>query len=295
MAKPSDFQAKRVIPEPVILGPCTLYHADCMDVVPMLDLSDLVITSPPYDNLREYGGNGTFDWQSTIEVVSHTIVSGGVVMWNVGDAIVDGSESGSSFRHALWFLKCGLSLHDTMIYEKPNFSNPSHNRYHQLFEFMFVFSKGTPKTFNPICDKRNLYGVCFGKNTFRQADGSMKERKKNTPREFGMRGNVWRINTVGQENMCNSLPHPAMMPLRMASDHILSWSASKEIVLDPMMGSGTTGIACIRTGRKFIGIEIDKGYFDIACDRIRRELDQLTLPLEISEKTSCADREIALI
>ncbi|HEX6827264.1 MAG TPA: site-specific DNA-methyltransferase [Nitrospiraceae bacterium] len=233
---------------------------------------DLAVTSPPYDGLRTYLNGKPFDWSSHVDSLAKAVRLGSVVMWNVGDETVDGSESGNSFRQALRFIHNGLSLHDTMIYEKPNFSNPSHNRYHQLFEYMFILSRGTPKTFNPICDKRNAYGTCFGRNTFRKPNGDMVERKKNEPREMGMRGNVWKMNTAGQENMCEELPHPAMMPIRMAMDHIMTWTNRGDTILDPFMGSGTTLRAAKDLGRKAIGIEIEERYAEIAARRLQQEV-----------------------
>jgi site-specific DNA-methyltransferase (adenine-specific) len=155
-----------------------------------------------------------------------------------------------------------------MIWEKPSFSMPSKNRYHQIFEYMFIFSKGSPKTFNGILDRENKYGVCFGKNTVRGVDGNMIELKKPKARKIGKRFNVWKNNTVGQDFMCKKLPHPAMFPLKLINDHILSWSNENDIVLDSFMGSGTTGVACKNLNRKFIGIELDKEYFEIAKKRI---------------------------
>lgn len=247
-----------------------IYHGDAAEISPRIGLVDLVITSPPYDNLRDYGGHG-FSFEPVAQAIIGAMQEGSVLMWNVGDEVIDGGESGSSFRQVLFFMQW-LVLHDTMIYEKSNFSNPSTNRYHQLFEFMFVLSKGPPKTFNPILDKRNAYGVCWGRNTFREKSGEMGERKRNKAREFGMRGNVWRMNTAGQENICQPLFHPAQMPLRMASDHIISWSNAGEIVLDPMCGAGTTLRAAKDLGRKAIGIEICEKYCEIAARRLAQEV-----------------------
>lgn len=249
---------------------------------------DLTVTSPPYDQLRDYKGH-SWDFDSLLTQLVRVTKPGGVIMWNVADQTVKGGETGTSFRQALKFMEAGLHLHDTMIYLKGNFSNPSSNRYHQLFEYMFVFSKGKPKTFNPIKDKPNAYYSpegkpgTMGKNTVRTKDGTMKARKAvkvNT--EFGMRGNVWRMNTAGQENMCKSIAHPAKMPAAMAHDHILSWSNPGDVVLDPFSGSGTTGVEALKLGRKFVGMEVAPEYFNIMKTNLDEwvSLNQLIAPVD---------------
>ena len=157
-----------------------------------------------------------------------------------------------------------------MIYQKSNFSNPSQTRYHQIFEYMFVFSKGKPKSFNPIIDRKNIT-TCgsLGKNTKRTVDGGFVESKRKTNNEYGMRYNIWRMNTAGQENMCKNIPHPAQFPERLANDHILSWSNDGDIILDPMCGSGTSCKMAKINNRKYIGIEISEEYFNMAKERIR--------------------------
>ena len=235
---------------------------------------DLTVTSPPYDNLRSYKG---FSWDidGLIAELLRVTKPGGIVMWNVADATVDGSETGTSFRQALKFMDAGWRLHDTMIYEKGNFSSPSTNRYHSIFEYMFVFSKGKPKTFNPIKDKKitNMDNPdharigTFGKNTKRQKDGTMVDQgQRKVYGEYGMRTNIWRIKTAGQERPGKPVEHPAKMPTGLARDHIISWSNSGDVILDPFAGSGTTGIEAIKLGRKFIGCEIAQEYYDM-CSR----------------------------
>jgi site-specific DNA-methyltransferase (adenine-specific) len=262
----------------VQIGNATLYLGDCAEVLKKItdESIDLTITSPPYDNLRTYNGF-VFDFESIAKELFRVTKQGGVIVWVVGDATVDGSETGTSFKQALYFKEIGFNLHDTMIWEKPNFSNPSTNRYHQIFEYMFVFSKGKPKTFNPILDVKNKYGTCLGKNTKRQANGDLIEVKKNDGREFGMRRNIWKLNTVGQEMMCETPPHPAMFPERLVYDHLISWSEPNDVVFDCFLGSGTTGIVATQNTRKFIGCEISDEYFDIACKRIEDSQRQITL------------------
>ena len=255
----------------------TLYLGDCLSVLRGFPDGgvDITVTSPPYDDLRTYTGY-SWDFELIAKELYRVTKRGGIVVWVVNDATHNGSESGTSFRQALYFKDvCGFNLHDTMIWEKPNFSNPSKTRYHQLFEYMFILSKGKPSVFNPIKDKVNKYKTCVGVNTGRNPDGSMTKRRRNECGEFGMRSNIWKMNTVGQDMMCRRPPHPAMFPLSLARDNILSWSNVGDTVLDPFMGSGTTGIACKDTNRNFIGIEISNEYFEIAKARIENIPDKL--------------------
>lgn len=226
----------------------------------------LTVTSPPYDNLRTYGGH-SWDFEEIAKELYRVTCEGGIVCWNVGDSVVNGSETLTSFRQAIYFKNTvGFRVHDTMIWQKPNFANPASNRYHQLFEYVFVLSKGKPRCFNPIKDKLNKYlNGPVGKNTVRQTNGDMEEKyhQRAPLSEFGMRGNVWKGNTSGQEDMCGDFDHPATMPNWLAHDLILSWSNVGDIVLDPMAGSGTTGKEAIQLGRKAILIEINPEYIPI--------------------------------
>jgi DNA modification methylase len=243
-----------------------IYYENCLDTMARIEDGsiDLTVTSPPYDNLRLYNGY-SFDFEAVARELYRITKDGGVVVWVVGDATIDGSETGTSFRQALFFKDIGFNLHDTMIYQKHNFSNPSSNRYHQIFEYMFVFSKGKPKTFNALKDRPNVEAGkigSWGKNTSRQVDGTMVERKRKMNTEFGMRYNIWRIKTEMKPL------HPAPFPEELARDHVLSWSNPGDVVYDPFMGSGTTAKVAIETGRKYLGSEISSEYWEIAQKRI---------------------------
>ena len=247
---------------------------DCMKEIPDGSV-DLTVTSPPYDNLRTYNGNneqwGEHVWREVIRSLHRVTTDGGVVVWVVGDATVKGSETGTSFRQALHAMECGFRLHDTMIWRKPNFANPAATRYHQVFEYMFVWSKGKPKVFNGIKDRQNKHAGkigSYGANTVTQADGSKLTRSKKINADFGMRHNVWAAKTAGQTGEAKKHGHPAMFPEGLARDHIISWSNEGDTVLDPFLGSGTTGVAAKNLNRSFIGIEMDETYFKIAKDRI---------------------------
>lgn len=236
---------------------------------------DLVVTSPPYDDLREYGKH-EWDFYGVAWNLKRILKPGGVIVWNVGDATKDGGETGTSMRQALHFQGIGLLLHDTMIYEKNNFANPSSTRYHQTWEYCFVLSKGQPKAWNPIRDKRNAYPGqrAHGKN---RTKNGWKENTNGKSGEWGMRHNVWRYTTGGGHMSDDGLAHdhPAVFPDALARDHIVSWSNPGDIVLDPFAGSGTTLKAAKELNRRYVGIEVNPEYVKICEERTMQE----SLPL----------------
>ena len=249
---------------------------DCLDVMKGIPDSyiDLTVTSPPYDNLRTYNGF-VFDFEGIAEELYRVTKPGGVVVWVVGDATVKGSETGTSFRQALYFMEAGFNLHDTMIYLKNGAAYPAgkrSNRYSQVFEYMFVFSKGRPSKFNLIKDKPNKWAgtKTFGESSNRQINGVLKKSGKRTVGELGYRDNVWQINNGAGYGSKDALSkaHPATFPEQLAEDHILSWSNEGDIVLDPMCGSGTTCKTALSNSRQYIGIDISDEYCEIARQRI---------------------------
>ena len=228
---------------------------------------DLVVTSPPYDTLRKYTDDCEWNLdkcKSIVKKLYRVVKEGGVVVWVVGDQTKNGSETGTSFKQALMFMEIGFNLNDTMLWEKKNpLPQVKQPRYSQVFEYMFVFSKGTPKTFNPImvpckCAGQNYDSTC--KNMGGESGRTKKSFKINKEK---VKGNIWEI-AIAQ----NKTNHPAVFPYELAYDHIRSWSDAGDIVLDPFMGSGTTGIAARDLGRKFIGIEISDEYFALSEERI---------------------------
>lgn len=230
---------------------------------------DLTVTSPPYDNMRTYNGF-TWDPEALIAELYRVTKPGGVVVWVVNDAVVNGSETGTSFRQALAFMAAGFKLHDTMIYEKAGCALPSPNRYLQCFEYMFVFSKGKPKTYNLICDRKNRFERWGKTKKVREADGSFSVRQAKPFQEYGRRYNIWRYVPGGQGNSSGdsyAFKHPAVFPEKLAHDHIISWSNPGDVVLDPFMGSGTTAKMAVLNGRRYIGFEISEEYCQIAQQR----------------------------
>jgi len=232
---------------------------------------DLTVTSPPYDNLRTYNNSldwGEHVWKPVLEELFRVTKKGGVVVWVVNDATIKGSETGTSFRQALYAKEIGFNLHDTMIWNKPN-PRPGDTRikrYYLAFEYMFVFSKGIPSVCNHLrvpCKYAGEKSACYSRN----ADGTLRlDRKAKTQNhtvgDTKIKTNVWDCNTISRKD------HPAPFPERIAQDHIVSWSNEGDTVLDCFMGSGTTGKMALLNNRKFIGIEKDAVYFEIAKQRL---------------------------
>ena len=231
---------------------------------------DLVVTSPPYDNLRSYNGY-TFDFEAIAAELVRVLKSGGVIVWVVNDATVKGSETGSSFRQALHFMSLGLNLHDTMVYRKQNYIPLTHNRYEQEFEYMFVLSSGKPNTFQPLKVACTYAGEdkSAGKRKFYKDAETYGAGNKNTNvNQDKIKGNIWTYLVGNTTPDAKRYKHPAKFPLQLALDHIQSWSNPGDIVLDPFLGSGTTGVAALQLGRQFRGIEISEEYLQIAEERI---------------------------
>lgn len=235
------------------------------------DSIDMILTSPPYDSLRKYNGY-TFDIEKLAPELFRILKTGGVMVWVVGDATVNGSETGTSFRQALYFMEQGFSLHDTMIYAKPSASfpaNPLSKRYSQVFEYMFVFCKGKIRDdIRLLADKPNKWAghTNWGKLTHYSKDGKVeRDGKINPVPDYSLRNNIWTYTTSCEKDKTG---HPAIFPEQLAIDHILSWTNEGDIVYDPFMGSGTTAKACLLTNRKYIGSEISSEYCDIIFNRI---------------------------
>jgi site-specific DNA-methyltransferase (adenine-specific) len=244
-----------------------IYNMDCLDGLKLLDdeCIDLTVTSPPYDNLRTYNGY-SFDFESIAKELYRVTKQGGVIVWVVGDQTINGSESGTSFRQALYFKEIGFNLHDTMIWEKNSSTFPANDnssRYTQIFEYMFVLSKGKLDKSNLIIDKKNKW---FG---FKDFGGKLK---KPVP-EYSARNNIWKVTT----SFNDKTNHPAVFPEQLVNDHILSWSNKDDIVMDIFMGSGTTAKMAIVNDRRWIGFEISKEYCDITNKRIDGLYPQLSI------------------
>ena len=264
----------------------TIYNESCITGMQQMDenMVDLCITSPPYDDLRTYNDSSKWDFNVFKDVATNlyrVMKVGGVVVWVVGDAVIKGSETGSSFRQALYFMDLGFKLHDTMIYEKNGCAFPARrdgNRYSQIFEYMFVLSKDAkPKTANLICDKPNKWAgwTQWGKSgTYRDKEGNLVERQQKPTPDFSPRNNIWKYNTGKGYTTKDAFAfeHPAMYPELLAKEHILTWSNEGDLVLDTFMGAGTTAVVSRETHRDFIGFEIDKTYYNLSQRRLREHV-----------------------
>ena len=257
----------------------TLYHGDCVDVLPAAGVkANLILTSPPYGEMRTFGGHG-FDFDSVADACVGALADGGVLVWQVGDCTVNGSETGDPFRQALGFMERGLRLHDTMIFEKAGAPVYSNVRYMQSFEYMFVLSAGTPSAIHLIADRKPLQAgrVRIDKTVpSRDAIGVHSNiDKASITSDAGVRSNIWRY-VVGYNNAARDyLPsheHPAIFPYALAADHIRTWTNPGDVVLDPMAGSGTTLRAAKDLGRLAVGVEIHADYLPIITGRMAQSV-----------------------
>ena len=258
-----------------------IHNENCLDTMRrMIDgFIDLTVTSPPYDNLRDYKGY-SFPFEDIAKELYRVTKQGGVVVWIVGDATVKSNETGTSFRQALYFKEIGFNLFDTMIYAKPPRGAVGNNKtYWQTFEYMFILSKGKPKTINLINDRKNKESRDGDNGTKRLENGDLLKVKRGGYSEYGRRTNIWEYGIgKGQSTKDNiAFEHPAIFPEQLANDHIISWSNENDLIYDPFMGSGATAKMAIINKRNWIGSEISKEYCEIAEKRIKPYLNQTTL------------------
>jgi site-specific DNA-methyltransferase (adenine-specific) len=239
-------------------------NEDCLETMVNMpnNYIDLTVTSPPYDNLRTYNGY-SFDFESIAKELFRVTKKGGVLVWIIGDATVKGSETGTSFKQALFFKECGFNLHDTMIWSKPNAMPTQSTRYQQGFEFMFVFTKGKLKAFNPIKTESKCKGTKVKKHRAKTDGHNYNEEGYYIVSDEKMIDNVWSI-----ANVKNKTNHKAIFPEQLANDHIISWSNEGDIVYDPFMGSGTTAKMAKLNNRNYVGSEISEEYCEITDKRI---------------------------
>ena len=257
-----------------------IFNEDCLETMKRMpdNYVDLILTSPPYDNMRSYGGNKnyhqrlnqtgfSFDFEGIAKELTRVLKPGGVIMWNVQDQTIKGSRTGNSMRQALFFMEeCGLFLHDHLIWYKTGTPFPSIYRYRNVWENMFILTKGKPNTFNPILKKNKTGGASRNRRRERNHNGElvMKERVVTT-KEYGIDDNVWYItNHFNVTDEMKKYGHPAVMADEVAKRHIQSWTNEGDVVYDPFLGAATTTRLAKQMNRNWIGSEIHKPYFDIS-------------------------------
>lgn len=249
-----------------------IYNENCLDTMSIMEdnFIDLTVTSPPYDNLRDYNGY-SFDFESIAKELYRVTKEGGVLVWVVGDATIKGSETGTSFKQALFFKECGFNLHDTMIWHKPNaMPQVDKTRFTQSFEYMFVFSKGKPNTTKPLKTPTKNGGKFLSRG-----DGNSQNINKaggNKVAKERIAFNVYNLSVGGK-----NYGHPAIFPEKLANDHIISWSNEGDLIYDCFMGSGTTAKMAILNNRDYIGSEMSTDYIEISKNRIKNITKQSEL------------------
>lgn len=253
------------------------HNIDCIEGMKQLhdNCIDLTVTSPPYDNLRKYNGF-QWDFEGVANELYRVTKKGGVVVWVVNDSTTKGSESGTSFRQALYFMDIGFRLHDTMIYAKNNPIPLTHNRYEQQFEYMFIFSKGKPKTFNPIMRSNKNAGKSKSGTHRVDGDNLQQMNKLNLIKKQSINYNIWFYDVGNNKSTLDKIAfkHPATFPEQLVNDHIISWSNEGDLVMDCFMGSGTTAKMAIKNNRNYIGFELSKEYCEIAKERTEDIISQ---------------------
>lgn len=258
-----------------------IYNENCLHTMQRMpnNCIDLTVTSPPYDKLRDYKGY-KFPFKHIARHLYRVTKFGGVVVWVVGDATINGSETGTSFKQALYFKEVGFNIHDTMIYEKDGCPFPENIRYYQCYEYMFILSKGRPSVSNLIRDRKNFWDVSKSSST-RSKNGETTNKKNDVIRKsiLGTRFNIWRITNGFMKSSKDeiSFNHPASFPEQLAADHIKSWSNEGDLIYDPFTGSGTTLKMAHLLKRNWIGSEISKEYCELAEKRLKPYLQQLQI------------------
>ena len=250
-----------------------IYNENCLETMKDMPAVDLVVTSPPYGNLRTYNGY-SFPFEDIAKGLTNVLAEGGVIAWVVGYETIKGSRSLDPLKQAIYFQEeCGLLFHDHLIYEKSSFSFPDQTRYYNVWENIFLFSKGKPKTFNPIEDRDVKYTQSRGKATQRQREGELKDTGRGIIKynKVSRRFNIWRYST-GYGNSTRdkvAYDHPAIFPEKLAEDIIKSWTNEGDLVYDPMSGSGTTAKCAKKLKRNWIASEISEEYCKIIEERVK--------------------------
>jgi len=250
-----------------------IIEGNCVEVMRKFDneVIDLTVTSPPYDDLRNYKGF-VFPFEDIAKELYRITKQGGVVVWVVNDATIEGSETGTSFKQALYFKEIGFNLHDTMIFRKKNpIPQIYRKRYNNEFEYMFIFSKGVVKTHHPIMVDCMHAGLELNGTTYKNysKNEQIREKMAKPVKDKKIKGNIWEYVVGKKQEDQEAKGHPAPFPCELVKDHITSWTNQGDVVLDPMSGSGTTARVACDMNRNYVGIDISGEYCEIARKRVK--------------------------
>lgn len=252
-------------------------QGDCLSVLPEVLASSVALTvfSPPYDAIRDYNKDWQLDYHRLgIELLRVTEV-GGVAAVVIGDGTRNFAKSLTTFRWAVdWVDRVGWKLFECCIYSRHG--NPGawwSQRFRVDHEYILIFFKGDrPRCFNkePLMVPSKHAGKVFS-GTDRLTNGGFKKITPKAVNEKKCRGTVWNYSTSNSEGNRLKLEHPATFPDQLADDLIACFSQRGDLVLDPMVGSGTTVVSAAKQGRRFLGIDINEEYVGIASQRLQAE------------------------
>lgn len=239
----------------------------------------LTVFSPPYDDIRDYNKKWNLDYEALGSELNRVTVDGGVCAVVIGDGTKNFAKSLTTFRWAInWCDNCDWKLFECCIYKRHG--NPGAwwtKRFRVDHEYILIFFKGKkPRFFNK--EPLKVDSIHAGKRfsgTDRLTNGGFKRIEPKPVNKRKCRGTIWNYSTSNTEGNKIKLKHPATYPDQLASDLIKCFSDKGDIVLDPMSGSGTTCVMANKLNRRYLGIEINPEYRDIAVNRLELETSAL--------------------
>lgn len=244
---------------------CTLYHGDCLEVMPRLEPVDLVLADPPY-------GTTACKWDSVIPLDE---------MWSALRPIAKQQSSivmtaSQPFTTALIGSNLDMFRY-CWIWKKSKGSNFPHapNMPLKTTEDIAVFSEARVGHISQLGDRRMTYnpqGIREGTTVVKQSPNTSElkyHRNSQTNHTTGYKCKAEGYPNVLLDFKSETGLHPTQKPVALMEYLIRTYTNQGDTVLDFTMGSGTTGVAALNTGRKFIGIELDERYFAIAKARLQ--------------------------
>ena len=236
---------------------------------------DMVVTSPPYDGLRDYNGF-SLDLHKIGKEIYRVLKDGGIAVMVIQDATKDFAKSLTSFRTIVdWCDNVGFRLFETVIYHKNGTEGAWwKQRFRVDHEYMPIFMKGKkPQYFNkePLKIPSKHGGKVMSGSGNRRTDGTLSETVRRPINTMKCRGTVWDYLMAGDKNPLKR-KHPAVFPDKIPYDCIQCFCPEGGLVLDPFIGCGSTAVMAKVLGRNYIGIDISREYCDLAEERIEKDV-----------------------